>query len=254
MPLHQNKILISSAVYVASLAVITIISGMWHNLQLKNGSGNDLSFIVLVILAVGSLSWFYYTIFKEYRKKETAQAPSEISAPKEETPDKPADNPENAAEIFDKDAFISGILPSNKKNVNEYCEGVLRNLAGKLGIVQGLFYARLNGDETYEAIARYAYYSDEVPPVFKIGETLPGQALKDRRIITLQNIPESYIPVVSGLGSSQPSTLVMVPVYADREPVGLIELAVFKKIGPEVEPALNELSRIVGKSLINLMN
>lgn len=254
MQLHNNKILITSVIYAASLVVITIMFGMWHNLKLNQGTGNDLLFIFLVILTVGSLSWFYYVIFKEYRKKSSEQPVSGLTVIQDEIAEEQENNPQTVTEIFDKNAFISGILPSNKKNVSEYCEGILRNLAGRLDIVQGLFYARLNGNDTFEAVAKYAYYSDEVPPVFRIGETLPGQALKDRNIITLQNIPENYIPVVSGLGSSKPGTLMMVPVYADREPVGLIEFAVFKQIDPQMEPALKELSGIVGKSLIKLMN
>ncbi|HEX3006519.1 MAG TPA: GAF domain-containing protein [Bacteroidales bacterium] len=141
----------------------------------------------------------------------------------------------------------------NRKDINQYCESILQNLARNLNIVQGVFYIKKRNEENFEAAAHYAYYSDETPPSFRVGETLPGQAVKDNRIVAIQNIPENYISVVSGLGNSKPRNLIMVPVYANKEPVGLIEFAVFTSLDTDIESALKEISVIIGKNILKLM-
>lgn len=252
MPLYKNKILLSSIVYIACLLTIASIFGMWHNLQLINKTGNYIYFILLVFLAVTFISWFYFTIFKLYRKEISEIESMEPVLVSEVIISEITPSEESSIKTFDKEAFILDILPSNKKGVSHYCEAILQNLAVKLNIVQGLFYIKEEND-TFKAIARYAFYSEDLPPSFKIGENIPGQAMKDRRIVIIQNIPDQYIPVVSGLGKSKPKSLVMIPVFADNEPVGLMEIAVFKTIDPDIEPALKELSGIIGENLIKLM-
>ncbi len=255
MQLHKNKILIFSAVYIASLIVISSLFGMWHNMQLKNATKDYLLFLLLLVILILIVSSLFITLFNKYRKEiEEKEALERIKASAEEqqSPELTLQE-EKVKETFDKDAFISGILPSSKKSAAEYCEEVLQKLAAKMEIVQGLFYLKSKESDAFEPVSLYAYYSDKTPPVFKIGESLPGQTVKDKRVVVIQNIPENYVPVVSGLGSSKPKTLVMIPVTSENEPVGLIEIAVFTTVDHEVEPALKELGAIIGKNIIKLI-
>jgi hypothetical protein len=251
MPLHKNKILTVSVAYVGSLAVIISLFGLWHNMQLKNNSGEYLWFTVLLVTLVVLFSWFYSAILKAYRENipEAITLVSETENIVKETEIAEDKTQEN----FDKDAFVTGIVPSGKNDIAEFCEGILQNLAGKLNVVQGLFYLKPKDKATYEPVARYAYYSETKPPVFKIGEGLTGQSIQDKRVVIIPNVPESYIPVVSGLGSAKPKNLIMIPVLYENEPVGLIEIAVFSAIDTGMEPALKELGGIIGKNIIKLM-
>lgn len=255
MQLHKNKILIFSAVYIASLVVIASLFGMWHNLQLKNATKDYHMFLLLLLLLLIILSWLYFTLFNKFRKEIEEKEALELSnASTEDQPNQEAIQPEEKTkEIFDKEAFISAIVPTSRKSVNDFCEEVLQKMAAKMGIVQGVFYLKQKESELFEPVSLYAYYSDKTPPVFKFGESLPGQAVKDKRVVVIQNIPDNYIPVVSGLGSSKPKTLVMIPVISENEPVGLIEIAVFTSIDAEVEPALKESGAIIGKNIIKLI-
>lgn len=251
MQWYKNKILISSAVYAASLAVVATIFGMWHNFRLQAEIGEYMVFIILIILSVAFLTWFYFLIFKISRKENNAyESMEQIVASDLETQ---VSKPEvSLNDNFDGEGFIGAITLSNKKSLPEYCESILLNLADKLNIVQGLFYIKSKSDDTFEPVARYAYYSDQAPPVFRIGESLPGQAVKDKRVLIIQNVPEGYIPVVSGLGSGKPKNLVMIPVTIDNEPVGLIEIAIFTTVDANLEPALKELGGIIGKNIVKL--
>ncbi len=253
MSLHNNKIVISSIIYAASLLVIALVFGLWHNYQLKYGNENYLLFIILLIIAVSFFTWFYFTIFKVYRNERSEKSFMTAELLSKTDIIETTKSDEKPIEVFDKEAFFSGIIPVGKKSVVEYCEAILHNLSEKLNIVQGLFYIKLKNDDTFEPIARYAYYSDQTPPAFKMGESLPGQAIKDKKVVIIPNVPDDYISVVSGLGSSKPKNLVMLPIIAENEPVGLIEIAVFKTVDANLEPVLKELGGIIGKSIIKLM-
>lgn len=252
MPLPKNKILTFSVAYVGSLAVIVSLFGLWHNMLLKTNSGDYLWFTVLLATLIILFSWFYSTILKEYRKN--IQVTTNLANEAAETvagETKVAE--EKPQEAFDKSAFINGIVPSGTKNVAEFCENVLKNLAGKMNVVQGLFYIKQKEESLFEPVARYAYYSETKPPVFKTGEGLPGQSIQDKKVVIIPNVPDNYIPVVSGLGSAKPKNLIMVPVFHENEPVGLIEIAVFSAIDTSIEPALRDLGGIIGKNIIKLM-
>lgn len=235
---------------------------MWHNAQLHKTTGNYPLFIVLTVFLFACLSWFYYSAFKNY-KKELELLSVEVKTEAETSTSEIANEIAVQLQTFDKESFVSAIVPSdethegilmlNRKDINQYCESILQNLARNLNIVQGVFYIKKRNEENFEAAAHYAYYSDETPPSFRVGETLPGQAVKDNRIVAIQNIPENYISVVSGLGNSKPRNLIMVPVYANKEPVGLIEFAVFTSLDTDIESALKEISVIIGKNILKLM-
>ena len=253
MQLFNNKLLRSSVVYVLTLLAIILIFGMWHNYANK-ATTQYVYFIILIILVLVFISWLYFTIFKMSQEftnmiNSTKQETAEIIEQENNT------EQEEQAEVksFDKDAFIAGIIPSETKDLKEFCSAILQNFAGKLNIVQGLFYIKPYGQETFESIACYAYYSDSNPPVFKTGEGIPGQAVKDNKILIIQNIPESYIPVVSGLGNGKPKNIIIIPVFGESEAVGLIEMAVFSLLEPEMETAFKELSITIGKNLYKLM-
>jgi prepilin signal peptidase PulO-like enzyme (type II secretory pathway) len=254
MQLHKNKILIFSATYIVSLIVIASLFGMWHNTQIKDATNDYLQFLVMLVLLIAIVSFLYFSLFKVYRKEIEEREISESGhSENDQQSSETTLKEEKTKETFDKEGFISGILPSSRKPLAEYCEETLQNLAGKMGIVQGLFYIKSKESENFEPLSFYAYYSDKKPPVFKIGESLPGQSVKDKRVVVIQDIPDNYIPVVSGLGSGKPKTLVMIPVIAEGEPVGLIEITVFTSVDTELEPALKELGAIIGKNIIKLM-
>jgi hypothetical protein len=59
--------------------------------------------------------------------------------------------------------------------------------------------------------------------------------------LCLDNVPEGYITVYSGLGNSSPTQLVLAPMRDENKVVqGVIEIACFQKLD---EQTLNDLER-----------
>ena len=112
-------------------------------------------------------------------------------------------------------------------------EKVLSCIAQFYEISQGEIFVRqtAKNDELLVFSASYAYYvPDEKIFEFKVGEGLIGQVAKAGKSFILDDIPEGYITVKSGLGSANPTCLLICPWHDEKNKVfAVIELAAFKK-------------------------
>lgn len=254
MQLIKNKIFIASGLYLGFLIVIIISFGIIHNVNIlpeQNGKG---TIYISLLLAIVITTALYWTVI---RYKNSAETRNHAKAEAIETEAKPLETgssgTDSGVEVkgIDKDFLLKDLTPDKKKSLNEYCEFLLQNLARKLELVQAVFYLN-SGTEVFRSVASYAYYSESTPPDFNLGETLPGQAAKDKRILIVQNIPENYIKVLSGLGTGNPNSILFLPVIAGNSVVGLIEMASFKAFPASMEDALKELGTIVGENIVKL--
>lgn len=121
---------------------------------------------------------------------------------------------------------------------------LLQLLASQLDIVLGLVYSK--AENKFVPIARYAYYSETEPQSFTEGEGLNGQVVKDRKTMHIENIPEGYTRIVSGLGGHQPKEIAIVPLIKHDEVVGLIEFATFRPLGENFDKKLERLVHDIG--------
>jgi hypothetical protein len=141
------------------------------------------------------------------------------------------------------------IIPKEKVKLETFSDELLRNLSNELPIVQAILYAKDPNDELFKCTGKFAYYSDYNPADFKVGETLSGQAVKNKSIVTLSNIPENYMIIASGLGKGSPGYLTYIPVLFHEEAIGLIEFATFTPISGSICKNLSLLSEKIADSL-----
>ena len=81
---------------------------------------------------------------------------------------------------------------------------------------------------------------------FEIGEGLIGQVAKERACLNLTDVPEGYIKVASGLGSSTPSNLIIVPMINNKEElVGVFEMASFKSFTEDDNVLLEDIGTFI---------
>jgi hypothetical protein len=59
-------------------------------------------------------------------------------------------------------------------------------LVKSLSIVQGLVYKLDKETDAFQVLSTYAYYGEEEPQPFKVGEGLSGQAARDKKQIVLK--------------------------------------------------------------------
>ena len=156
--------------------------------------------------------------------------------------------------IDPQDLDINGIarklirrIPDNA-SLEELGEDLLRNLAKELEIMSGLFYIRKK--ERFESVASYALESSGEPYSFKEGEGLTGQVARSQQIMVLNQLPEDYLEVYSGLGKSKPSYLAIIPFNLRNRTVAVLECSGYKYEAYDIE----RLFRIFSRDLVEKLS
>lgn len=101
--------------------------------------------------------------------------------------------------------------------------------------------------------ASYAFVLPESQQLtYEFGEGLAGQVAKEKKMVYISDIPDGYIKILSGLGTSSPNFLLIVPLVHGDALVGVAEIASFtmmkKKTQQHIQETMNWLAEQLGKS------
>lgn len=169
---------------------------------------------------------------------------------------------ESDEKIFDWEKqreTLSKLLKNSNKN--QSATKVLQHICKELEAVSGAFYIAHVQDEKerkIELVASYAFALPDSQTLFyEFGEGIAGQVAKIAQKAYIKNIPAGYLHVTSGLGESQPSTLLAVPIQQDNtqkeikdNPIkGVIELAAFKDFTDLEKEYVDKVADLVAKHL-----
>ena len=103
------------------------------------------------------------------------------------------------------------------------------------------------GAPSLRLIASYAYRARKhVGNRFGIGEGLVGQAALEKQPILLQNVPDDYIQITSGLGEAAPRNIIVLPILFEGEVKAVIELASFLPFSSIHQTFLDQLTESIG--------
>lgn len=132
-------------------------------------------------------------------------------------------------------------LLSSKKKTETVFEEALSLICKELEASQAAAYrVKKKGNTRFiELFASFAYHVPEGETVvFKFGEGLAGQVAKEGKLVNLQSVPEGYIQILSGLGNSSPTNLIIIPVRSEGQIRGVVEIASFKEFTEKHEVLL----------------
>jgi CheY-like chemotaxis protein/signal transduction histidine kinase/CHASE3 domain sensor protein len=119
-------------------------------------------------------------------------------------------------------------------------DAVLSFLADHLGAHVGVAYIATN-ETLFERFAGYAC-APSTNAVIRTGESLLGQATKERRLLQVTDVPEGYLPVSSSLGSAQPRELLIAPAISEDQVQAVIELGFVQPTTPIQQRLLMEIT------------
>lgn len=129
-------------------------------------------------------------------------------------------------------AKFGDILRKNNDNIEKLSDDIIRNLVKYMGANQGGLYIIEDneGDEPFMTLtACYAWDKKKYinQQVFR-GEGLAGQVWQEMDTVYLTEVPDNYIRITSGLGDSNPKSILIVPLKVNEEIYGVVEIASFK--------------------------
>jgi signal transduction histidine kinase/DNA-binding response OmpR family regulator/CHASE3 domain sensor protein len=109
---------------------------------------------------------------------------------------------------------------------------VLEFLAGYLGAQVGAFYVT-DGNAAYQRYAGYALAPGSAGGALQNGDSLVGQAAKERRPLHVRDVPAGYLSVNSTLGQAAPRALLILPATEHGVVHAVIELGFFRALVPD---------------------
>jgi len=241
----KNKIFLTVLLILILVGILVILSKFNQvGLLIPEGEHSfriPYGYFIIFFVAVFML-YIAAIIPGKSRGSNTDQAiPSAASSAAGNKPDKKivTDIEEHTKREVKAENLIPLAIPDD---IHLYAEAVLSHIAHEYQIVQGLFYFRNPGTDIFKPVGKYAWYTVDEPADIRLGESLAGQAVKDGKTLTISNIPEDYIHILSGLGSSSPKHLFILPLMHKSIPVGFIELASFIPVYDEMEAVLGILA------------
>jgi signal transduction histidine kinase/CheY-like chemotaxis protein/HAMP domain-containing protein len=148
-------------------------------------------------------------------------------------------------------ASISGMLQGHR-DLEVVADLVMERLAPLVGAQHGTFFVAepADGETRLRLIAGYGLRADMDGPIqYLIGQSLIGQVAKDKRLIVVDQIPQGYIKISSGLGEAPPANLAVLPLLFEDEVLGVVELASFTHYTPVQVELLEQLAETLGVSV-----
>lgn len=137
------------------------------------------------------------------------------------------------------------------QSLEKYGEKVLSNIAKTFETVQGIVFVK-DTDGVFRIKASYAFYSEQKIDKFTLGEGITGQVAKNKRFLYVDNVPEDYIIVRSGLGSSYPRYLLIFPLLYNHESIGIVEIASFSPFSENLNQFFMQIGERMAQEIVQM--
>lgn len=233
---RQLAPILAIAFLVTAIATAFVLYSLPADLGLTTGyeqTMNKVYFTAALTLIVGAAAIYLALIAKEeiivYRTKTTDE---------HEAGDQNGDD--NQKGTISLDSIRSLTAGESKKALYQ---NFLQVVCDQLAVGQGALYEAYEseGVRKIRLVAGYALAIGEGSEVaYNFGEGLVGQSAAEGRTLFVDEIPEGYIKIISGLGTASPRYLLIVPVKKGNDVMGVIEIASFKNISEDQRTYVNE--------------
>ncbi len=135
----------------------------------------------------------------------------------------------------------------SSKDITELSFNIIRSLVNYTDALMGGIYLFDEEQKNIELVAAYAYEKQKhFNANFKPGEGIVGACILEKKKIILNNIPDDYIKIATGLGSGTPSIIAVVPVFFKNKINAAIEIAFLKTPENYIIEFIEQLSDSIG--------
>lgn len=213
--------------------------------ELENQPEKSFAFKYIILFTTG-FSLFLLGLFRP-KKEVVVEKMIKHETSEDKKIKKESGEEENNVQLLSDDELdkeVEEIFPQEGiEDLKTFTDKLLTNISKKVEIAQGVIFFKEKESGAFKASGKYAYFSEEPPKDFNEGETLSGQVAKNQKLINIEDIPEGYVKIISGLGTGYPNHLLIVPAIFDDKTVGIIEIASFKRLDKNFENLMQAIAK-----------
>jgi PAS domain S-box-containing protein len=155
-------------------------------------------------------------------------------------------------------AKISSIIQAYYTSVEDLSQLTITNLVKYIDAATGAMYITNTDDRDdiyLEQTAVFAYERIENQPKrFPVTDGILGKCYQSKTIIVVDSISENYLQIKSGLGSSLPKYVVLVPIINLDKVLGIIELSLFRDLKPYEFEFLANLGNSIANAITSFIH
>ncbi len=140
---------------------------------------------------------------------------------------------------------------AGKLDLSVLGHNALEQLSRYLGSVVGALYVQQGASGQLERVASWGFTQDASTPgrSFTGSDSVVAEAASNSRQIRLDEVPDDYIQVTSGLGRGAPRSVIVSPVFNDSQVNGVIELGFLRPLAERDAELLQMVGANLGASL-----
>lgn len=161
-------------------------------------------------------------------------------------------------EILQKQAWLKAAQVDlanrvrGEQQVGLVCSEVLNLLCRTMGAKAGALYL-VDSPEHLKLCSCYAFSEAEAAQrgAFWFGNTLVGQAARDRQPITMDPAPPGYLRIESTMGESSATSILIAPAIANDAVRAVLEFAFLRPLVPRDLELIEVLSENIGTAIVS---
>ena len=156
-------------------------------------------------------------------------------------------------------ARINEILRSSSDNLEELAYNLIKEIVEYTSSKVGALFIMTDSESeenSIDLLATFAYDRKKfIAKKILVGEGLVGRCALENETIYLSDVPKGYITIKSGMGESDPASILIVPLHLNEKVFGVVEIASFEKYEPHkinfVETIGESIAITISKVKIN---
>ena len=167
---------------------------------------------------------------------------------------------ERTEEDHRKERLQSQVADLNERmrgdqSLEELCRNIIDYVTPSTGCQVGAIYFLDQDAQKLSLTSSYAFTSRKgTKNWYAPGESLVGQCALEKQQICIADLPEDYMAVTTGLGSSAPKNILLTPVLYEDSTVAVIELGAITCIDRQAALFLNTVMDSVGIAINSVLS
>ena len=155
-------------------------------------------------------------------------------------------------------AQLGEVLRSERDDLHEISFLIVQKLVTYMNLEMGSLFITDDADPEHPVLRMESAYAYDRRKhnhmILEWGEGLPGTCAQERERIFVTDVPEDYFEVASGIGSSRPNCILLVPLLFGKRVMGVIELATVRLLRPFEIEFVESLAESIASSLLAVRN